>query len=264
MLFRSEMAVVILCGGQGTRLREHTESIPKPLVQIGDQPILWHIMKHFQVHALTNFVLCLGYKGEKIKSYVLDYQAMSRDFTMSLGRPDALTFHSPLAESDLRVTLAETGPDSMTGSRVKRVERYLPEGPFMVTYGDGVSDVDVSALLRFHKSHGRLATVTAIQPESRFGVIEIDGADRAMRFREKPRIDGLVNAGFLVFERGVLDYLSADPSCVLEREPLERLAHDGQLMVYRHDGFFHTLDTYRDYLALNALWSEGRAPWRTW
>ncbi|MBM3545745.1 MAG: glucose-1-phosphate cytidylyltransferase [Alphaproteobacteria bacterium] len=256
--------VVILCGGQGTRLREHTEYVPKPLVQIGDQPILWHIMKHFQKHAFTSFVLCLGYKGDKIKSYILDYGAMSRDFTVSLGRPESAVFHSPIAEEDLEVTLAETGSDAMTGSRVKRVARYLSDGPFMVTYGDGVSDVDVTALLAFHRSHGKLATVTAVMPESRFGVIETDEGGRAVRFREKPQTDGLVNAGFFVFEPAVLDYLSVDPSCILEREPLERLARDGQLMVFRHDGFFHTLDTYRDYLALNALWAEGRAPWRSW
>jgi len=260
---RESVPVVILCGGQGTRLREHTEYIPKPLVQIGEQPILWHIMKHFQRHALTRFVLCLGYKGEKIKSFVLDYGAMSRDFTVTLGRPETLAFHRSLDE-ELEITVADTGVDSMTGARVKRVERYLPDGPFMVTYGDGVSDVDLNSLLAFHRAHGRLATVTAVHPESRFGVIEADNTGRALRFREKPRIDGLVNAGFFVFNRPVLDYLSSDPACVLEQQPLEHLARDGELMVYRHDGFFHTLDTYRDYLALNALWSEGKAPWRTW
>jgi glucose-1-phosphate cytidylyltransferase len=264
MAERAKTRVVILCGGQGTRLREHTEFVPKPLVQVGGRPVLWHIMKHFQTHRLTSFVLCLGYKGEQIKHYVLDYGVMSRDFTMTLGRPETLAFHGSIDEADLEVTLADTGSDSMTGARVKRVECYLPEGPFMVTYGDGVSDVDVTALLAFHRSHGKLATVTAVRPESRFGVIEVDGSSRALRFREKPQTDGLVNAGFFVFERAALDYLDADPSCTLEREPLERLAADGQLMVYRHDGFFHTLDTYRDFLALNALWSEGRAPWRTW
>jgi glucose-1-phosphate cytidylyltransferase len=256
--------VVILCGGQGTRLREHTESIPKPLVPIGDQPILWHIIKHFRSHGFARFVLCLGYKSDKIKQYFLGYNAMSRDFTMRMGHPENLAFHRALEEEDIEVTLAETGIDSMTGARVRRIERYLPDAPFVVTYGDGVSDVDLRALLAFHRSHGRAATVTAVRPESRFGVIETDDASRATGFREKPRLDGLVSAGYFVFERRVLDYVSADASCVLEREPLERLAREGDLMVYRHDGFFHTLDTYRDYLALNAIWSEGNAPWKSW
>ncbi len=257
-------AVVILCGGQGTRLREHTESIPKPLVSIGDRPILWHIMKHFQVHGLDRFVLCLGYKGDQIKRYFLDYRTMSRDLTMTMGKPECAVFYQPLNEEDLEVTLADTGSDSMTGARVRRIARYLPDAPFIVTYGDGVSNVDLAALLRFHRSHGKLATVTATYPESRFGVIETDADSRVMRFREKPKLDGLVSVGYFVFERRVLDYLSADASCILEREPLERLAHDGELMVFRHEGFFQPLDTYRDYLALNALWSEERAPWKTW
>ena len=257
------MKVVILCGGQGTRLREETEFRPKPLVEVGRRPILWHIMKTFAHHGQRKFVLCLGYRGKMIKEYFLNYEAMNSDFTISLGRQQRITLHEAHAEQDFHVTLAETGEETMTGGRVQRAGRYVDGDTFMVTYGDGVADVDITALLEFHRSHGRLATVTAIRPHSRFGVIDVDERTHALSFAEKPKLDGWANAGFFVFERKVLDYLDGD-SCILEREPLEALARDRELMVYRHEGFFFAMDTFREYKHLNDLWNSGSAPWKVW
>lgn len=256
------MKVIILCGGFGTRLREETEYRPKPMVEIGGRPILWHIMKIYAHYGYRDFVLCLGYKGHMIKEYFLNYEAMNNDFTISLGRESRLEFNGHHAEDGFRVTLADTGQDTMTGGRIKRVQKYVGKETFMATYGDGVADVDVSALVRFHKSHGRIATVTAVRPVSRFGVLDLDHS-RVATFAEKPPVDTWVNAGFFVFEPAIFDYLEGD-ECVLEREPLERLAADGQLMGYQHPGLFFAMDTYRDYLRLNELWDTGQAPWRVW
>lgn len=258
------MKTVILCGGQGTRLREETEYRPKPLVDIGGRPILWHIMKLYAHHGLRDFVLCLGYRGSMIKDYFLSYEAMNNNFTICLGQKNHITYHGAHEEQDYRVTLVDTGQDTMTGARVKRVERYLDGDTFMVTYGDGVSDLDVRALLAFHRSHGRLATVTTVRPTSRFGILELDVDGRVVNFAEKPQLDGWANAGFFVFERKALEYLSEERNCILEREPLERLAREHQLVAYRHDGFFYAMDTYREYLYLNELWNSGRAPWAAW
>jgi glucose-1-phosphate cytidylyltransferase len=257
------MKVVLLAGGLGTRLREETEFRPKPMVNIGARPILWHIMKTYAHHGFREFVVCLGYKGRAIREYFLDYEAMNNDFTIGLGKESWIDHHGAHAEQDFQVTLAETGDETMTGGRVKRVERYLRDGTFMVTYGDGVSDVDVSRLLRFHQSHGRLATVTAVRPISRFGVLQIDGAGVVSRFAEKPKSEGWISAGYFVFDRRVLDYLGGD-ACVLEEEPLARLAREGQLRAYRHEGFFYAMDTYREYAALNEMWKSGKAPWKVW
>jgi glucose-1-phosphate cytidylyltransferase len=256
------MKVVILCGGQGTRLREETEFRPKPLILIGQRPILWHIMKLYAHHGVTEFVLCLGYRGHMIKEYFLNYEAMNNDFTIGLGRKNRIDYHDAHAEQDFLVTLAETGPDSMTGGRIRRVRRYLDDDTFMVTYGDGVSDVDIRRLMRFHEEHGKLATVTAVQPSSRFGILDLDG-ERVKSFSEKPKLEGWSSAGFFVFNRRVFDYLGGD-DCILEREPLERLAREGQLMVYRHGGFFYAMDTYREFEVLNAMWAGGKAPWKVW
>lgn len=257
------MKVLILCGGQGTRLREETEFRPKPLVEIGQRPILWHIMKLFAHHGFREFVLCLGYRGKMIKDYFLNYEAMNNDFTICLGKRHNVTLHDAHEEQDFRVTLADTGEETMTGGRIRRAARYLDTDTFMVTYGDGVANVDVSRLLAFHESHGRLATVTAIRPYSRFGALEIDGSDCVVDFAEKPQIDGWSSAGFFVFNRGLLELLDGD-ACILEREPLEKLTERGELMVYRHDGFFFAMDTYREYKALNDLWDRGQAPWKVW
>jgi len=253
--------VVILCGGLGTRLREETEYRPKPLVEIGGRPILWHIMKIYSHYGFRDFILCLGYRGNMIKEYFLNYEAMNNDFTICLGSRQQLVYHGAHEEQDFRVTLADTGAETGTGGRVKRVERYITGDTFMVTYGDGVGDIDISRLVAFHRSHGRLATVTTVRPLSRYGVLDLNGSDEVVRFREKPQVDGWISAGFFVFNRGVFDYL--DPNGMLEQEPLERLAADRQIMAFRHEGFWHSMDTYRDFTLLNELWVKG-APWRVW
>lgn len=258
------MKVVILCGGQGTRLREETEYRPKPLVDVGGRPILWHIMKLYAHYGLRDFVLCLGYRGAMIKEYFLNYEAMNNDFTVCLGQRNQIEYHGAHEEQDFRVTLAETGLDAMTGARVKRVERYVGDDLFLVTYGDGLSNVNIGELLRFHRAHGRLATVTTVHPVSRYGLITLNDEGLVYDFAEKPQAEGWASAGFFVFSRRVLDYLSDDAGCILEREPLQRLARDGQLAAYRHDGFFYAMDTYREYLHLNELWQRGQAPWAVW
>jgi glucose-1-phosphate cytidylyltransferase len=257
------MKVVLLCGGQGTRLREETEYRPKPLVDIGGRPILWHIMKIYAHHGFNEFVLCLGYRGNMIKDYFLNYEAMSNDFSIHLGHRSKVSYHGTHAEQDFEVTLAETGLETMTGGRVRRVQRYIPDETFMVTYGDGLGDVDLSRLLDFHHAHGKLATVTAVQPYSRFGMLKADDSGRVRSFDEKPQSDAWASAGFFIFQRRIFDYL-ADDCTILEREPMERLVEEGQLMYFRHKGFFHTMDTYREYKALNEMWDSGKPPWKVW
>jgi len=255
--------VIILCGGFGTRLREETEFRPKPLVDIGGRPILWHIMKLYAYHSFRDFVLCLGYRGNMIKEYFLNYEAMNNDFTVCLGQQNHISYHGAHREQDFNVTLADTGLETMTGGRIKRVERYVDGDTFMVTYGDGVSDLDIRALVDFHCSHGRLATVTTVRPISRFGILDVDDGGKVLSFAEKPHMDGWASIGFFVFNRRVFDYLSGD-DCVLEREPLERLTREKQLIAYRHSGFFFAMDTYREYKHLNELWNSGKASWKVW
>ena len=258
------MKVIILCGGLGTRLREETEFRPKPMVEIGGRPILWHIMKIFGHQGLREFVLCLGYKGNSIKEYFLNYEAMNNDVTLQLGARASLTFHGEHSEQDYSVTLADTGQAAQTGARVKRVERFIDGPRCIVTYGDGLTGIDIPKLMAFHESHGKLMTVTTVRVPGRFGVIDTNDDGQVTRFREKPTQDAWISAGYMVVERGVFDYLSADDDCIFEREPMERLARDGQLMAYRHMGEFHPMDTYRDHVALNELWSSGKAPWKVW
>jgi len=255
--------VVILCGGQGMRLREETEYRPKPLLEIGGRPILWHIMKIYAQAGFRDFVLCLGYRGQMIKEYFLNYEAMNNDFTICLGQQQRVAYHNAHAEQDFNVTMADTGLETMTGGRVSIVRKYIDDENFMVTYGDGVADLDVRAVLDFHMSHGRIATVTSVRPTSRFGILDLSDEGKVHGFVEKPQLDGWANAGFLVFNRRIFDYLSGE-NCIMEREPLERLAREGELMAYRHEGFFYAMDTYREYLYLNDLWTSGRAPWRIW
>ena len=257
------MKVVILAGGQGTRLREETEFRPKPMVDVGGRPILWHIMKIYGCRGFKNFVICLGYRGNMIKDYFLGYEAMNNDFTICLGSRNHIAYHGAHAEQDFNVTLAETGLETMTGGRIKRIEKYIDGETFMVTYGDGLSDVNPQALLNFHNAHGRLATVTTVAASSRFGMLDIDAEGRVVSFAEKPQLGGWISAGFFVFHRKVFEYLKGD-DCVLEREPMERLAREGQLMAYRHPGFFYAMDTYREYKALNEMWALGNAPWKVW
>jgi glucose-1-phosphate cytidylyltransferase len=256
--------VVVLCGGLGTRLREETEYRPKPMVEIGGRPILWHIMKSYAHSGFTDFVLCLGYRGNMIKEYFLNYEAMNNDFTIGLGQKSQIRYNAVHEEQGFQVTLAETGLATLTGGRLKRVQKYVDGDTFMLTYGDGLADIDMRKLLSFHKDHGKLATVTAVLPPSRYGILQIAKAGQVDKFLEKPRTESFASAGFFVFERGVFDYLTADEECVLEREPLERLAADGQLVAYQHKGFFYSMDTYREYQYLNELWSKGDAPWKVW
>jgi glucose-1-phosphate cytidylyltransferase len=259
------MKIVILCGGQGTRLREETEFRPKPLVSVGERPILWHIMKLFSHAGLRDFVLCLGYRGNMIKEYFLNYEAMNNDFTICLGKRQSVHFHDAHAEQDYHVCLADTGQETMTGGRLKRVARYIDSDTFLLTYGDGLANVDIRALLAFHQAHGKLATVTTVRPISRFGLVNLAEDGRVSSFAEKPQSQGWASAGFFVFNRKVLDYLADEgDDCVLERRPLERLSTDGELMAYRHEGFFFAMDTYREYQYLNELWAQGRAPWKVW
>lgn len=256
------MRVVLLAGGLGTRLREETEFRPKPMVEIGGQPVLWHIMKLFAHHGLTDFVVCVGYRGDVIKDYFLNYESRTNDFTVHLGSQHSVEYHGDHAESNWRVTVVDTGQETMTGGRVKRIESFVDGDRFIVTYGDGLANVDIGALLRFHESHGKLATVSTIRPLSRFGIMDMDSGGNVQQFREKPLSEDYVNAGYFVFEKQVLEYLGEDS--VLEREPLEALASDGQLVAYRHDGFFQPMDTYREFTMLNELWDSGAAPWKVW
>lgn len=258
------MKVVVLCGGYGTRIREETEHRPKPMIEVGERPILWHIMKTFAHYDHKDFVLCLGYKGEVIRDYFLNYEVMNNDLTIRLGRDASIAYHGQHDAPDYSVTLVNTGLQNMTGSRVKQVERFIDDDLFMVTYGDGLIDVDINDLVAFHRSHGKLATVTTVRPTQRFGTVRLKADGLVEQFAEKPQMTDWVSAGYFVFNRDVLEYIDADPSCVLEREPMEHLARDGQLVAYQHDGFFYAMDTYREFLYLNDVWASGKAPWKVW
>ncbi len=259
------MQTIILCGGLGTRLREETEFRPKPMVHIGSKPIIWHIMKIYASFGHTEFILPLGYKGETFKEYFCHYELMNNDVTIELGKPESLCLHNCHNEVGWKITLADTGGSTLKGGRIKRVEKYVTGDIFLLTYGDGVADVDINDLLAFHHAHGKLATVTGVHPASRFGGLSVDG-QQVKAFREKPKegADGLISAGFFVFNRKLFDYLSPDENCDLEYGPLERIAAEGQLMVYRHKGFWFCMDTQRDMDALNEMWKTGNAPWKIW
>jgi glucose-1-phosphate cytidylyltransferase len=256
------MKVVILAGGRGTRLAEETSVKPKPMVEIGDAPILWHIMKIYSFFGFHEFIIALGYKGEMIKDYFLRYRTSNSDIELDLSK-GTVDFHN-IHECDWKVRMIETGLDTMTGGRLKRLEPYVKgEGTLMMTYGDGVADVNISDLLTFHKSHGKFATVTAVRPPARFGAMRFDG-DLVIEFKEKPQTgEGWINGGYFVFEPEIFNYLDDDKT-ILERDPLERLADDGQLVAYRHTKFWQCMDTMRDKLRLEELWESGEAPWKVW
>jgi glucose-1-phosphate cytidylyltransferase len=260
----SQLPAVILCGGKGTRLREETELRPKPMVEIGGQPILWHIMKIYGHYGLERFALCLGYKGWVIKQYFLRYHEMMRDFTVSMDDTDGPVFHNRMGEESWKVTCAETGEETGTGGRLWRVRQYIDTETFFFTYGDAVSDVDIDRLLEYHLSQGRIATVTGVHPTSRYGEMTVKGGI-ATEFNEKPTVpEGVVSGGFFVFQKEIFDYLNDDPGLLLEHAPLQSLARDNQLAVYVHEGYWEPMDTYRDYLHLNNLWKEDSPPWKLW
>ena len=258
--------VIILCGGLGTRLREETEIRPKPMVEIGGRPILWHIMKLYAAHGLRDFILCLGYKGHLVKEYFLNYRAHQSDFTIALGNSRAIEYHTDAPEDQWRVTLVETGEAAQTGARVARAARYLRGDTFCLTYGDGLSDVNIGALLAFHRSHRKVGTVTGVRPAGRFGELDVDASGRATQFNEKPQVEkGFINGGFFVFQRAFVErFLEDRDELVLEQEPLQRLAREAQLMVYPHQGFWQPMDTYREFRLLNEAWASGKAPWKVW
>jgi glucose-1-phosphate cytidylyltransferase len=256
----NSLPAVILAGGLGTRIREETEFKPKPMVEIGGRPVLWHIMKHLSAHGIDRFVICVGYKGDIIRDYFLNYRARNNDFTVQLGSHNDLTFHSDHQESDWTVTIAETGALTNTGGRVLEIQRYVKGEKFLCTYGDGLSDIDINNLKAFQENTGKIATVTAVRPLSRFGVMDLDSNDNVISFREKPQAEGWVNGGFFIFKPQIFDYLSTD--IVLENEPLKKLASEKQLVAFRHEGFWQPMDTFRESKMLNELWDSGKPPWR--
>ena len=268
-----DIPVVILAGGLGTRLREQTEFIPKPMVPIGTRPVLWHIMKIYSCYGYKRFIICLGYKGEIIKEYFLHYRIRNSDFTIKLGNREDIHVHSLSREDDWEITLADTGLKAMTGARIsvwkvkwdpQFLEKYIKTDRFLLTYGDGVANIEITKLINFHISHGKLATVSGVRPPSRFGELITEGG-RVIEFGEKPQVgSSLINGGFFVFNRRVFSYLSEDDQCTLEREPLERLAKNGELMVYQHTGFWQCMDTLRDVNLLNEYWESGNVPWKVW
>jgi len=255
------MKAMILAGGFGTRLAEETDVRPKPMVEVGGRPIMWHIMRHYSLHGINEFVVCLGYKAEYIKKFFLDYSASLSDFTINLATHD-VEVHSRQVEN-WKITLVDTGKDTLTGGRIKRAIRHVtPEEPFCLTYGDGLSNIDIGSSIAFHKAHGKLATVTAVTPPGRFGVLDIDAENRVTGFREKIASDQYrVNGGFFVLSPKVTDYIEGDTS-IWEQEPMRRLAADGQLQAWDHTGFWQPMDTLRDKLYLEGLWNSGNPPWR--
>jgi len=257
------LAVVLLCGGLGTRLREETEFKPKAMVEIGGRPIMWHIMKHYRHYGARRFVLCLGYKGDVIREYFLNYPLYNSDFSVDFATGDVEPMSNE-CEEDWKVVLAETGRDTLTGSRIRRALRYIEGDTLLATYGDGVADIDLDRLLAHHRASGRLATVTAVRPSSRFGELSIDD-NLVTRFREKPQVaEGWINGGFFVFDKRAFDRVRPDENVPLEEAVLETLAGEGQLAVYKHHGFWQSMDTYREMTLLNEMWASGRAPWNVW
>lgn len=257
--------VVILCGGLGTRLREETEFKPKPMVKIGIRPILWHIMKIYAHYGFKRFILCLGYKGEMIKEYFYHYEVMNNDVTITLGSNNGFKVHNSHDENDWEITLCNTGSNALKGARLKRIEKYVDADQFMVTYGDGVADINIEELLKFHKSHGKIATVAGVRPKFlRFGELDVQ-ENKVTQFAEKPNYDGnYINGGFFVFNHTLFDYLEDRDDCDLETEALVQISKKGEMMIYKHDDFWACMDTIRDAEYLNELWKNDQAKWRVW
>jgi glucose-1-phosphate cytidylyltransferase len=253
--------VVILCGGMGTRLREETEYKPKPMVEIGGRPVLWHIMKIYAHYGFTEFILCLGYKGNVIKEYFLNYEMMCNDCTVQLGKDNKIIFQNDHQEQDFKVTMVDTGLHTMTGGRIKRIEPYIKSDTFMATYGDGLADINISKLIEFHRTHGKTATITATRAPSRYGILDMTNNGHVKSFKEKVETEW-INGGFFVFNKKMFDYL--DPDCILERKPMEQIAEEGQMMAFQHNGFWIGMDTFREYEMLNNMWDKEQAPWKLW
>jgi glucose-1-phosphate cytidylyltransferase len=257
------MKVVILAGGFGTRISEETHLIPKPLIEIGDKPIIWHIMKIYSSYGFNDFIICLGYKGREIKNYFANYYLLQNDFTIDFSNDFKVTKHENNVEP-WKITLIDTGLNTMTGGRVKRIKEFIGKNTFMLTYGDGLSNVNINDLIHYHNQHGKLATVTAAQPQGRFGALNITNNNEVVSFREKPKGDGAwVNGGYFVLEPEIFDLIDDDQT-VLEQKPLEDLAKKNQLMAFKHNDFWYPMDTLRDKNYLNGLWDSGQAPWKVW
>ena len=260
------MKTVILCGGRGTRIRDVADDIPKPMIHIGRLPIIWHLMKYYANHGHKDFVLCLGYKGQVIKDFFLNYEAHTRDCTVTLGATKSIEFHTDHEEADWRVTLADTGIETMTGGRIRKISTYIGDDEcFMMTYGDGLSNIDLDALLKFHKSHGRILTVTGVRPPGRFGELVANDDGIITEFNEKPQATGgRISGGFFVCNRALFDYLDDKDDLVFEQGPMRALVRDQQLAVYKHNDYWQCMDTYRDWKLLTTLYASGKAPWVNW
>jgi len=256
--------VVILCGGKGTRLREETEVRPKPLVEVGQRPILWHIMKIYAHYGYNEFVLCLGYKGSMIKEYFYNHHLLTNDFTVCLNGEREITYHNPNEKVNWKVTLVDTGLDTLKGGRIKRIEKFIDGDFFLLTYGDGLADVNIKGIVDFHKKHGKIGTLTGVRPPSRFGDVVVEG-EKVLSFTEKPQASGgMINGGFFVFNKEIFDHLSCDEKCDFEIGVLEKLAEEDKLRVYEHKGSWECMDTFRETAHLNELWNNGKAFWKTW
>ncbi len=255
------MKTVILCGGKGTRMREETEFRPKPLVRIGEKPIIWHIMKLYSYYGFCDFVLCVGYKGDMIKHYFMEMPWLNNDFTVTTGIQSKVQFHTENSEN-WNVTIVDTGLETQTGKRIRQIEKYIDTDDFMLTYGDGLSNVNLPELCETHKKSGKIATLTGVNPNSPFGVFKTqDGV--VTSFKEKPVLEDTINGGYMVLNRRVFDYIP-DTDCAFEQEPLHRLALDGEISIFKHDGFWMAIDTYKDIEKVNGLWNTGESPWKLW
>ena len=260
------MKVVLLCGGKGTRIRDVSHLVPKPMVEIGQYPIMWHIMKYYASYDHKEFILCLGHLGNVIKDFFLNYRASTSDITLNLMNAESIQYHGRHEEHDWKVTLAETGLESLTGTRIKKIEKYIGDDEhFFMTYGDGLGDIDLDKLLAFHKSHGKVLTVTGVHPPGRWGEMEKSPSGLVTNFVEKPSNGGgCISGGFFVCRRDYFNYLSGGGNFMLEEGPMKKLIADGELMLFDHVGFWHPMDTYRDFKLLNDIWEKGNAPWKRW
>jgi glucose-1-phosphate cytidylyltransferase len=260
------MKVVILCGGFGTRIRDVADNIPKPMIPVGNKPILWHIMKYYATFGYNEFILCLGYKSNVIKEYFVNYEINTSDFIIELGKKDSIEFMNVHHEKDWKITFAETGENAMTGARIKKIKKYIPQGEqFMLTYGDGLSDVDINKLIEFHNNSKRAMTLTAVRPPGRFGEIMSDADGKITEFNEKPNAtEGRINGGYFVCNYDMFDFIADGDDVVFEQHPIKNMVSKGQLMQFNHNGFWQPMDTYREYSLLNEIYASNKAPWKKW